>query len=353
MFGGVYLRKFFVVLTVLLLGINLSGCSWNDPESVANDGVFRIAVAPDLGGVNDQSFNQSALEGLYELRHETGAQISYVESKQTSDFAINLEMLADGSSDLIYGIGLNMMDAITEVSARNLDKNFAIVDYAFADDIANNVTGIVFRAQEGAFLAGYVAGMTTKTNKVGFVGGMKNVIIDQFQYGFQAGVLYAAKEKNVTIDVVTQYAESFTDAAKGKAIGSKMYSSGCDIVMHAAGGVAYGIIEEARDSGNFVIGVDRDQSYLAPDNILTSAVKNVGAAVKLVSKEMMDGNEIGGKNFEFGLKEGCVGIPENHKNMEETVYQKAMELSKLIEAGEITVPFDEQTYKIYEATFSK
>ena len=67
----------------------------------------------------------------------------------------------------------------------------------------------------------------------------------------------------------------------------------------------------------------------------------------------MDGNEIGGKNFEFGLKEGCVGIPENHKNMEETVYQKAMELSKLIEVGEITVPFDDQTYKIYEATFSK
>ena len=65
-----------MVLAVLLLGINLSSCSWNDPESVANDGVFRIAVAPDLGGVNDQSFNQSALEGLYELRHETGAQIS-------------------------------------------------------------------------------------------------------------------------------------------------------------------------------------------------------------------------------------------------------------------------------------
>ena len=231
------MKKFISAIAASLMIINLAGCSWSDPESTANDGVFRIAMVPDMGGVNDQSFNQSALEGLYELRDETGAQISYVESKQFSDFALNLDKLSDGPSDLIIGVGNVLSDAVEEVSARNLDKNFAIVDYSFGDDVANNVTGIVFRAQEGAFLVGYIAGMTTKTNKVGFIGGMKNVIIDQFQYGFEAGVLYAAKERNVPIEVVNQYAESFADAAKGKAIASSMYSGGCDIVFHAAGGV--------------------------------------------------------------------------------------------------------------------
>ena len=349
--GGCILKKVLSAFVALSIGINLTGCSWDDPKSVANDGVFRIAMVPDMGGVNDQSFNQSALEGLYELRDEKGAQISYMESKQFSDFALNLDKLSDGPSDLIIGVGNALSDAVEEVSARNLDKNFAIVDFSFGENIANNVTGIVFRAQEGAFLVGYIAGMTTKTNKVGFVGGMKNVIIDQFQYGFEAGVLHAAKEKNVSIEVLSQYAESFSDAAKGKAIGSRMYSSGCDIIFHAAGGVGYGVIESAKELNKFVIGVDRDQSYLAPDNILTSAVKNVGTAVKLVSKELMDGKTIGGKNYEFGLKEGCVGIPKNHKNIEQAIYEKAMSLSKLVENGAITVPFDRETFESYKENF--
>ena len=341
------MKKYWVILFIFLFLISLPGCSWDDPKSVANDGIFRIAVAPDLGGVNDQSFNQSAMEGLYELKEETGAQISYVESKQFSDFTMNLEMLADGPSDLIYAIGLNMMDAVTQVAARNLDKNFAIVDYSFGEDMANNVTGIVFRAQEGAFLAGYVAGMTTKTNKVGFIGGMKNVIIDQFQYGFEAGVLYAAKERNKKIEFVAQYAESFSDAAKGKAIASIMYSGGCDIIFHAAGGVGDGVFKAAEANNCWAIGVDRDQSYLAPKNCLTSAIKKVGEAVKLVAKEIMNGKVIGGKNYEFGLKEHCVGISENHENIEKSIYNKTMQLSKLVESGEIDVPFDEDSYRIY------
>lgn len=342
------MKKLFSFFALMLFIIGIPGCSWEDAKSVANDGVFKIAMVPDMGGVNDQSFNQSALEGLYELRDETGAQISYVESKQFSDFALNLDKLSDGPSDLIIGVGNVLSDAIDEVSARNLDKNYVIVDYSFGEETKNNVTGIVFRAQEGAFLVGYIAGMTTKTNKVGFVGGIKNVIIDQFQYGFEAGVLVAAKERKVNIEVINQYAESFSDAAKGKAIASRMYAIDCDVVFHAAGGVGHGVIEAAKENNKLVIGVDRDQSYLAPENVLTSAVKNVGTAVKIVAKKLMDGQEIGGQNYEFGLKEHCVGIPENHKNMSQEVYDKAISLSKLVEEEKILVPYDEETFKIYK-----
>lgn len=347
------MKKFICVFMASLIILGLSGCKWDDPESVANDGVFRVSMVPDLGGVNDQSFNQSALEGLYELRDENGAHVSYMEPKQSSDFALNLDRLSDGPSDLIIGVGFVMSDAIEEVAARNLDKNYAIVDYSYGDDVANNVTGIVFRSQEAAFMVGYIAGMTTKTNKVGFVGGMRNLVIDQFQYGYEAGVKYASKERNIPIEVSVQYAESFSDAAKGKAIASRMYSNDCDIVFHAAGGVGYGVIEAAKDSHKWVIGVDKDQSSIAPDNVLTSAVKNVGTAVKIISKKLIAGETIGGQNYEFGLTDKCVGIPENHKNMDESIYNKALELSNTITSGQIKVPFDYDTYKIYEENLNK
>ena len=252
---------------------------------------------------------------------------------------------------MIIGVGNGLADPIESVAARNLDKNFVSVDYDFGENIGNNVTGIVFRAQDCSFLVGYIAGMTTKTNKVGFVGGMRNVIIDQFQYGYEAGVMYAARERGMPIEVIVQYAESFTDAAKGKAIGVRLFSSDCDVVFHAAGGVGYGVIESAKEANKLVIGVDRDQSYLAPDNVLTSAVKNVGNAVQIVAKELLNGGTIGGKNYEFGLKERCVGIPEEHKNMSEAVYQKALELSHKIELGEVTVPYNMQTFEVYKENF--
>lgn len=347
------MKRFICVFMASLMILSLSGCSWDDPESVANDGVFRVSMVPDLGGVNDQSFNQSALEGLYELRDETGAQISYLEPKQSSDFSLNLDRLSDGASDLIIGVGFVMSDAIEAVAAQNLDKNFAIVDFSYGDEVANNVTGITFRSQEAAFMVGYIAGMTTKTNKVGFVGGMRNLVIDQFQYGYEAGVLCASKERSVPIEIMVQYAESFSDAAKGKAIASRMYSSDCDIVFHAAGGVGYGVIESAKDNHKFAIGVDRDQSSIAPDNVLTSAVKNVGNAVKIVAKKLQNGEQIGGINYEFGLEDNCVGIPENHKNMDEAIYNKALGIAEVIKSGEITVPFNAETYKTFKENFNK
>lgn len=171
--------------------------------------------------------------------------------------------------------------------------SFAIVDNAY-DDTPFNVTGVVFRAEESSFMAGYIAGMSTKTDKVGYVGGMKSAINDQFQYGYDAGVAYAAKERGVKIEVMNQLVESYTDAAKAKAIANKMFSQGADIVFHSAGGAGQGVIESAKDNGKYAIGVDRDQSYLAPDNVLTSALKNVDTAVELVCQEKMDGQDIGG-----------------------------------------------------------
>ena len=316
-----------------------------ETEAKAN---FSVAMITDTGGINDLSFNQSAWEGLQALSDETGAEVNYIESKQASDFVTNLERLGDSGAQLLWGVGYACADAVLEAAESNPDKQYAIVDNSYEDTPAN-VTGVMFRAQEPSFMVGYVAGKTTQTNKVGYVGGIASGLLEQFEYGYKAGVEYAAKELGKEIEVSAQYAESFSDAAKGKAIASKMYSDGCDVVYHAAGGSGVGVIEAAKEAGKWAIGVDRDQAYLAPDNVLTSALKLVGKAVKEVSTQAMNGEQIGGQTLTFGLSEDCVCIPEEHKNMPEGVYEATMEIAEKIKSGEIQVPASAAEYEQYRA----
>lgn len=309
---------------------------------------FKVSMVTDTGGVNDQSFNQSSWEGLQKLKADTGAEVSYAESKQESDYATNLDKAVDDNNKLIWGVGFAMGDAILNAAKANPDVPFAIVDNAY-DSTPSNLTAVVFRAQEPSFLVGYIAAKTTKTNKVGFVGGIKSGVIDQFEFGYKAGVAYGAKEANKKVDVVSQYAESFSDSAKGKAIASKMFSDGCDIVFHAAGNVGTGVIEAAKDAKKFAIGVDKDQSFLAPDYVLTSAMKLVNKAVEEVSKDVMDGKKIGGTTISLGLTEDAVGIPEEHKLMGDETYKAAIALEQQIKDKKIVPPASEADYKTFVA----
>ena len=340
-----------LLMTTMMMG-TMVGCGSSGTKTAdqgTNTGKeYKVAMVTDTGGVNDQSFNQSSWEGLQSFeKNNTGVKASYLESKQESDYATNLDKAVDAGNKLVWGIGFAMSDAITKAAKSNPDVSYAIVDNSYGDDTPANVTGVMFRAQEPSFMVGYIAGKTTKTNKVGFVGGIKSGIIDQFQYGYQAGVQYAAKElgKDITVDV--QYAESFSDASKGKAIANKMFSSGCDIVFHAAGGVGVGVIEAAKEANKFAIGVDRDQSYLAPDNVLTSALKLASVAVENVSKEAMNGTKIGGKTYTYGLKENAVGIPTENKNMDPAVYKAAIAVQDKIKDGSIVPPYNEETFKAF------
>ena len=325
------------------------------------DSTFKLVMMSDLGGVNDQSFNQSAWEGLQSLKSKLAEKVtvSYAEPKQTADFFQILDKLADGSYNVIYGIGYALCDSLYETATLNLDKNFVMVDYDFGKDTPNNVTCVMFHSQEAALLAGYIAGKTTKTNKVGFLGGMKGYIIDQFEYGFKAGVYLAARELGKVIEVLTQYADSFTDVAKGKAIGAKLYDRGCDVAMHSAGTVGLGLIESAKEHGTFAIGVDRDQSDIAPECVLTSAMKNVGKAVELIGNSFFNKEDLGGKTLVYGAKEGCVGIPQDYRLMGKSTYDAAMKLLEKIHDGKIkiagkdlTIPYSEETYSGFKEGIS-
>lgn len=327
----------FVAVAVVFVGCQRQADEAADePEATAT----MVGMVTDVGGVNDNSFNQSAWEGLLRAEAELGYDVSYLESGQGSDYGPNMETMYDAGNQLIWAVGFLMADAVFEAATSNPDTNYAIIDFAWGET-PDNLVGVVFAAEQPSFLVGYVAGKMTETGTVGFVGGIAGAVIDAFDYGFHAGVQYA----NPEVTVLRQYADSFTDAAIGKSIANQMYLEGADIVFAAAGLVGDGVIEAAREQDRWAIGVDRDQNYLAPDHVMTSAMKRVDSAIFQISETIASDSFPGGETFLFNLENDGVGLaPTSDKHIPADLLAEVAEIEAMIIAGDIQVPFNAATF---------
>ncbi len=361
---GMKKRYGLLMSMVLAAGTLLSACGSDEAASgdKKEDG-FKVAMVTDTGGVDDKSFNQSAWEGLKAFGDENDLEekkgYKYLQSEKQSDYRPNLNNLVRQNYDLIYGIGFLMQEDIQKVAQQQKDAQFALVDSVAVDEEGNpleNVASITFKEHQGSFLVGLVAGLQTKTNKVGFIGGVESELISKFENGFLAGVLTA----NPNAEVLTQYAGDFNDAAKGATIASALYGKDVDVIYHAAGGTGAGVFTEAinrKKNGEdvWVIGVDRDQFeegiYDKGNNksvTLTSMVKRVDTAVFEVSSQTKDGNFPGGKIVEFGLEENGVGIAPTEDNVTEESLNMVKEYKEKIVAGEIEVPKTDEEYETFK-----
>jgi Uncharacterized ABC-type transport system, periplasmic component/surface lipoprotein len=348
----------FMLMIILALTVVLSACGSksdngaNNSNKGSNEGAaspgnseapaskLKIGMATDVGGVNDKSFNQSAWEALKKVTADTGAATKYLESKGDADMEPNLKAFVSQKYDLTWGIGLLFTDAMTKVAKENPDSKFGLID---AEVQLPNVESVTFAENEGSFLVGVVAGMVTKTNKIGFVGGMEIPVIKKFEAGFKAGIEAVNPEaaKNLKIN----YVGDFSKPDLGKQAAATMYDAGVDIIFHASGASGNGVFNEAKSRKGagkdvWVIGVDKDQSLEFGDEItLTSMMKGVEEAVYKISKDLIDGNWKGGQVVTLGLKDNGVGLPETStKNVPADVLAKVEEYKQKIISGEITVP---------------
>jgi len=312
-------------------------------DKTPSEDAVSVTMVTDFGGINDKSFNQSTYEGLQRADKDGKATFDYIESHKEDDYVPNLESALDSESDIVLTVGYALFPATDEAADDNPEQNYVIIDNKNLND-RDNLLGVTFADHENSFLAGYIAGMTSKSNKVGFVGGQKSEVIDRFEYGYRAGVAQAAKDKDEDIDVIVQYANSYSDQAAGKNIANKMYQDGADVVFHAAGGVGIGVIEAAKENDKWVIGVDRDQSDEAPDNMLVSTVKGVDEAVNNVIDEYAKGNFKAG-NEEFTLADGdavTIAYPKTNDLVSKETKDKVEEIRKDIVDGKIKVPENEK-----------
>lgn len=307
-------------------------------DDATTTSTLKIAMVTDVGGINDQSFNQGAWEGLQRAKEELGAEVMYIESATEADYASNLETLVDQGNDLIVACGFLMADAIKDAAEAYPDQKFAIIDDSSNSDLPN-VSCLMFKQNEASYLVGVVAALMSETNKVGFVLGMSTPVMNQFGYGYVAGVL----DTNPDATVELYNVNAFGDAAAGKAAAVQMYTNGADVVFHAAGGSGNGVIEAAKEQGKYAIGVDADQAHLAPENIITSAMKRSDNAIYDLVEKMTKGEEIQGTHV-YGMDNGGVDIAPTQDLLSEEVIAKVQEVKEKILAGEIVVPETQEEF---------
>jgi basic membrane protein A len=293
---------------------------------------FKVGMVTDVGGLGDESFNDSAWRGLQRAAEDFDVEINVIESNTMTDYTPNLSSLAEQGYDLVWGVGFLFTDAMGEVAAMYPNVNFGIIDAVVEGD---NVVSITFDEHTGSFLAGVVAGMRTETDKVGFIGGMEMPLIKKFEAGFRAGV----KAVNPNAEVSIAYTGAFDDPQAGKELAFTQYDQGVDVIYHASGACGIGVIKAANERGLYAIGVDSPQNHLAPSNVLTSMIKIVDNAVYNEIKKLVEGNFESGLQA-YGLDDDGVGIyrPQAENMLSQEILNTVDDYKQRIIDGEIEVP---------------
>ena len=285
------------------------------PRQEEDAGVI-VGMVTDVGGLGDQSFNDGVHAGLQDAASEFGVDVRLVESSQQTDYVPNLSGFAEDGADLVFAVGFLMSEAVGESATNYPETNFAGIDI-FIDEASapSNLQGILFKEHESGYLAGVLAGLLTKEyasasdklndeNVLGTVTGLFVPPVERYEVGFRYGVY----QYNPDAEVLSIVTESFTDTAKGKEAALSLIDQGADIIFPIAGLTGVGSINAAKERNVLAIGVDVDQNALAPDTVLTSAVKNLSRASFLISESQVDGSFVGGTNTLLGIEQDATGL---------------------------------------------
>lgn len=294
----------------------------------------------DTAGLGDQNFNDLANKGGMQAATDFGLEWKVIESADAAAYIPNLTAGAE-QSNLTVGVGFLLTDAITEVAGQFADKSFLLIDSVSE---ATNVRSVTFQENEPSFLAGVVAGKSTKTNKLGIVGGQRIPPVIRYEVGFVAGV----KSVNPAAEVSIAYADSFGDAPKGKELALAQFEQGADIVLPIAGATGTGCYQAAveKGAGFWVVGADTSQEHLAPGQELVTAQKGVDFAVYTGCKDIVEGTFAGGA-INYNLKSGGVSLQVTPGRVPDDIIALARAYEQLIIDGTLVVPVDDDTLAAY------
>ena len=351
------MRHLGIAASAAIIALFAAGCGDSNKPADTNGQTgstnsakaLKIGVVFDRGGLGDKSFNDSAWRGIQRAAEEFGFEPAKVETKHEKDYETNLTAMADQGMDLVIAIGINQTKALEKVAPEYPDIKFAIVDGMVE---ANNVRSLKFTEHEGSFLVGYLAGLMSKTGKLGFVGGQELDLVTQLQSACEEGARTAHRS---TRALPAKHTWRIGSIDQAKAAANILFDGGADIVYHAAGRGGLGVIRAAKERNLYAIGVDSDQDGEAEGNVLTSMIKRVDEAVYSTIKDVKEGNFSSGVR-EYNLAENGVGIsdlkftkdligPDNLAKLEE--------VKGRIIAGEIKVPQTKAEFETYMASVKK
>jgi len=337
------MKKLFIV-AVLVLAVSISACKKNQEvsQSPADKTKIKVGLVFDVGGKGDKSFNDAAHNGLEKAKKDFGIEYEEIDPGDGADRESALRKLASNPDiSLIFGIGFIFTEDITKIANDFPKKKFGCIDYSVNPDtkIPDNLTALVFKEEEGSFLVGALAALTSKTGTIGFIGGMESSLIRKFEKGYTQGAKYINPDIKILTTYVGVTGEGFKNPGKAEEIAISQYSKGADIIYHASGLSGIGLFKAARENKKFAIGVDLDQYNEAPGFVMTSMVKIVNEVIYQTISDYKNGTFKSGIRS-LGLKEKGVGYvyDDNNKNLILPAYKEKLdEITKKIISGDIKV----------------
>lgn len=322
------------ILFCVVLGGLLSACMSTAHTADANK--VRVGIVFDIGGKDDRSFNSAANQGVLRAKKELPIVLRDAEPGDATSLEPAMRAFAQYGYNLIIGVGFAQAPIIEQVAKDYPNTHFAIVD-GVCD--SPNVASLLFKEHQGSFLVGMIAAETSKTNTIGFVGGMDIPLIRKFLKGYEEGAKYV----NPNIRVIPNFI-GITDAAwnnpsQGKELATAQIQQGADVLFQAAGNSGLGVFDAAEAAKKFAIGVDSNQNFVKPGTILTSMLKRIDNAVFAAVKDEVEGNFKGGIHV-YGLENEGIGYAMDEYNkglIAASTIEKVEQAKKKIIAGEIKV----------------
>jgi basic membrane protein A len=339
------MKKFFMLVTILTVISMLAACGSPAPAATQAPVVTpkKVALIIAQGGLGDKSYNDLAYSGFQRAIKDFGIEGKAIESADpVGEGEQLLRTAAKNGYDLVITLEYSHFDPLARVAPDYPNTLFGIVNIGVDQP---NVVTVLFKEQEGSFLAGALAAMVTsmpnnpKVNSdkvIGCIGGTQSAGIDKFLVGYEEGAHYIDPD----VKVLKAYSESFGDPTKGKELTVSMFEQKADIVYQVAGGTGTGVFAAAQEQNHYAIGVDSDQDGLNPGFILTSMIKRTDNAIYDMIGKLVKGELKGGSTLEYGLKEDGVGIsPMTYTKAEVPAefLTKIEEIKAKIISGEIKV----------------
>lgn len=337
-------KKLFALLLACAMLFALAACGdsgdspSDGPKESAEKLKLTLVVADKFG---DRSFYDSSKEGADRLAKDKGISVSTIECGGENHTA-QLRNAADGSQagDVVVCVGWEFFEVET-VAPSYPDVKWIWIDNATVAPV-DNVLNITYAQNEGSFLAGYIAAAMSGSGVVGAVGGEDSDTINDFIVGYEQGAKYYADENGKEINVVKNYANTYTDPAVGKECAIALNDQGADVIFQIASATGDGVFEAAREKGFYAIGVDSDQKFIAPDTIICSMKKEVGSSIYDAVSTLMGGDDSRwGGTWVADMSTGYVGIGYGEdgtaQQIPDDVKSAVEELAGKISAGEIEV----------------
>lgn len=322
---------------LLVLFAMISGCTKKSENSESQMKKFRVGLVLDKGGKDDKSFNAAAFAGATKAVQELGVELKEVESPDDGSFEPALRSFAEKGMDLVIGVGFAQKDALSHVAPQFPNTKFALID---AEVSGPNVANLLFLEHEGSYLVGYLAGLMTKTNVVGFVGGMDIPMIHRFEMGYEAGVKAVNPKAKVLVNFAGITSDAWANPSRGKELALSQIANKADIIFHAAGATGLGVFDAVEEKQKLAIGVDSNQNWVKPGRVLTSMLKRVDVAVYDTIDRTMKGQFASGTKS-YGLADKGVDYAVdqyNEKLIDPKVRLKLEAVRDKIVKGEVKVP---------------